>query len=261
QLWKEILKTHPHPEFSQKAVYNLWLKHQQSQWRRHENELESAKILLMEFSRDPKYQLEPISLPDDGGGCVAIAFALPSLIRKWAGTIREVALDSTFKTNKSGFECFALLGEFFGSGLPVGFLLIKTNNPDPNRKEQYIRSVIRHFVEDWNLRVLQSLTDKDITEINALLAELPEDVKYQVCFWHSIKIVKGRLRVLARRPAFYDVKEAFNEFDWIDRDFVPIAQLDPDLQTPVCFCVKSSCILLIMSSGPSQGRPKLNPND
>jgi hypothetical protein len=138
-----------------------------------------------------------------------------------------------FKTNKSGFKCFALLGEVFGSGVPVGFLLIKTNNPDPNRKEQYIHSVIRHFVEDWNLRVLQSLTDKDITEINALLAELPEDVKYQVCFWHSIKIVKGWLSVLARRLAFYDVKEAFNEFDWIDRDFVPIAQLDPDLQTPV----------------------------
>ncbi|KAJ7756443.1 hypothetical protein DFH07DRAFT_742593 [Mycena maculata] len=240
QLWKEILKTYPRPAFSQKAVYNLWSKHQQTQWRRHDNELESAKILLKEFSRDPRYEIEPISLPADGGGCTAIAFALPSLIREWAGTIREVALDSTFNTNKSGFECFALLGEVFGSGLPVGFLLIKTNNPDPNQKEQYIRSVIRHFVDNWNLRVRQCLTDKEITEINALLGELPEDVKYQVCFWHSIRIVKGRLCVLARRPAHYDVKEAFSEFDWIDRDFVPIAQLDPNLQTAVFFLVQNS---------------------
>ncbi|KAJ6602864.1 hypothetical protein DFH09DRAFT_810636, partial [Mycena vulgaris] len=223
-LWKEILKTHPHPAFSQKAVYNVWLKNQQTQWRRHDDELKSAKILLKEFTHDPIYQLEPISLPDDGGGCTAIAFALPSLLRKWAGTIREVGFDSTFNTTKSGFECFSLLGEVFGSGLPVGFLLIKTNNPDPNKKEEYIRSVVRHFVDSWNLRILQCLSDKDITEINALLAELPDDIKYQICFWHSIKIVKGRLSVLARRPAFYDVEEAFNEFNWIAQDFVPVAQ-------------------------------------
>ncbi|KAK6974367.1 SWIM-type domain-containing protein [Favolaschia claudopus] len=173
----------------------------------------------------------PINLPDDRGGCTAIAFALPSLIRKWAGTIREVALDSTFNTNKAGFECFSLLGEVFGSGLPVGFLLIKTSNPEPNLKEKYIRAYARHFVEDWNIRVKQCLTDKDITEINALLAELPDDVKYQICFWHSLRIIKGRLCVLARRPAPYDVQEAFSEFDWIALDFVPIAQLDPELRT------------------------------
>jgi hypothetical protein len=126
-----------------------------------------------------------------------------------------------------------LLGEVFGSGLPLGFLLIKCDNPDPNRKEQYIRSVIRHFVNEWNLCVHQCLSDKDITEINTLLGELPDDIKYQICFWHSIGIVKGRLSVLARRPAFYDVNEAFSEFDWIALDFVPVAQLDPDLQTAV----------------------------
>ncbi|KAJ6601866.1 hypothetical protein DFH09DRAFT_1270764 [Mycena vulgaris] len=231
QLWKEILKSHPRPAFSQKAVYNFWIKQEQTQWRRHENELDSAKILLTEFSRSPQYELKPIRLPDDGGGCTAIAFALPSLIRQWGGTIREVALDSTFNTTKSGFECFALLGEVFGSGLPLGFLLIKCNNPDPNQKEQYIRSVIRHFVDEWNIHVHQCLSDKDIIEINALLGELPDDIKYQICFWHSIRIVKGRLSVLARRPAFYDVNEAFSEFDWIALDFVPVAQLDPNLRT------------------------------
>ncbi|KAJ7718501.1 hypothetical protein B0H14DRAFT_3011233 [Mycena olivaceomarginata] len=234
QLWKEILKSHPRPAFSQKAVYNLWNKQQQTQWRRHDDELESAKLLLKEFSLDPKYELEPIDLPDDGGGYTAIAFALPSLI---------LALDSTFNTTKSGFECFSLLGEVFGSGLPLGFLLIKSDgDPEPNQKEQYIRSVIRHFVEAWNLRVRQCLSDKDITEINALLGELPDDVKYQICFWHSIRIVKGRMSVLARRPAPYDVEEAVSEFDWIDPDFVPIAQLKPELQTTDCLKVAQSTI-------------------
>ncbi|KAK6974646.1 hypothetical protein R3P38DRAFT_2583717 [Favolaschia claudopus] len=233
QLWKEILKKHPLPAFSQKAVYTLWSKQQQSQWRRSDNELDSAKILLAEFARNPTYQIESIPLPADGGGCIALAFSLPPLLRKWAGTIREAALDSTFNTTKAGYECFALLGEVFGSGLPVGFLFIKTSSPEPNQKEKYIRAFIRDLLDKWNLDVIQSLSDKDITEINALLAELPDDIKHQVCFWHSIRIVRGRLSVLARRPAFYDVNEAFREFDWIDREFLPLGQLDPELQTPV----------------------------
>ncbi|KAK6984659.1 SWIM-type domain-containing protein [Favolaschia claudopus] len=232
QLWKEILKTHPFPAFTQKAVYNLWSKQHQSQWRRNDDELESAKILLAEFSKDPRYQVESITLPPDSGGCIALAFALPLLIRKWAGTIREAALDSTFNTTKAGYECFALLGEVFGSGLPVGFLFIKTSNPDPNQKEVFIRAFIRRLLDEWNLQIIQSLSDKDITEINALLAELPDDIKHQICFWHSLRIVKGRLAVLARRPAPYNVEEAFAEFDWIDREFLPLAQLDPELQTP-----------------------------
>ncbi|KAK7034387.1 SWIM-type domain-containing protein [Favolaschia claudopus] len=155
-----------------------------------------------------------------------------------AGTIREAALDSTCKNYFFSFELsrltrpkpvmngFALLGEVFGSGLPVGFLFIKTSSPDPNQKEKYIRSFIRNLLDKWNLDVIQSLSDKDMTEINALLAELPDDIKHQVCFWHSIRIVRGRLSVLA----------PFREFDWIDRDFLPIGQLDPELQTPVCPC-------------------------
>ncbi|KAK6966913.1 SWIM-type domain-containing protein [Favolaschia claudopus] len=200
QLWKEILKKHPLPAFSQKAVYN-------PVWRRSDNELDSAKILLAEFAHNPTYQIESIPLPADGG----------------------------VNTTKAGYECFALLGEVFGSGLP-------TSSPDPNQKEKYIRSFIRNLLDKWNLDVIQSLSDKDMTEINALLAELPDDIKHQVCFWHSIRIVRGRLSVLARRPAFYDVNEAFREFDWIDRDFLPIGQLDPELQTPDRLQVAQSTI-------------------
>jgi hypothetical protein len=91
------LKIHPRPAFSQKAVYNLCMKKQQMLWRRHDNELESARMLLAEFTSNTKYELEPIQLPDDGDGYTAIAFALPSLIHTWVSTIREVALDSTCK--------------------------------------------------------------------------------------------------------------------------------------------------------------------
>ncbi|KAJ7683877.1 hypothetical protein B0H17DRAFT_837200, partial [Mycena rosella] len=48
QLWKEILKTHPCPNFMPKAVYNYWLKRNQESYKHCDNEFESAKALLQE---------------------------------------------------------------------------------------------------------------------------------------------------------------------------------------------------------------------
>jgi hypothetical protein len=132
----------------------------------------------------------------ESDGFRALGFVFPSVLRKWDGVIREVALDSTcksiylfivvciyffspVKTNKAGFECFALLGEVGGSGVPLGFILLKSNKPDLNEKEKYLRAAIRFITVVWRIRTKQVLSDKDIMEINALLAELPDDIKYQ----------------------------------------------------------------------------------
>ncbi|KAJ6589539.1 hypothetical protein B0H19DRAFT_922632 [Mycena capillaripes] len=232
QLWKEILKTHPRPRFSYKSVYNRWFKQQQASWQRNEDEFESAKILLKEFSTDPVHELVSIPMPESDG-FRALGFVFPSVIHKWNGVIREVALDSTFQTNQAGFECFALLGEVVGSGVPLGFILLKSNKPDANEKEKYLRAAICFVTVDWKIRIKQVLSDKDITEINALLAELPNDIKYQLCFWHCIRAVKTRLSVLGRHPAYYNAAEVFKEFDWIDRDFIPVNQMPMELRTEV----------------------------
>ncbi|KAJ7300763.1 hypothetical protein DFH08DRAFT_997751 [Mycena albidolilacea] len=96
QLWKDILKTHPRPRFSQKSVYNQWFKQQQTSWRRWNDEFESAKILLQEFASDTVHELVSIPMPESDGFC-AIGFVFPSVLRKWDGIIRDVALDSTYE--------------------------------------------------------------------------------------------------------------------------------------------------------------------
>ncbi|KAJ7300762.1 hypothetical protein DFH08DRAFT_979352 [Mycena albidolilacea] len=70
-----------------------------------------------------------------------------------------------------------------------------------------------------------------MTEINTLLGELPDDIKYQLCFWHCIRAVKTRLSVLGCHPAHYDAAEAFRQFDWIEQEFVLINQMPKELQT------------------------------
>lgn len=58
------------------------------------------------------------------------------------------------------------------------------------------------------------------------------DAKHQLCFWHCMRAVKTCLKILRRTPGYYDVAEARREFYWIDKDFVPIGQMD---EKTVCF--------------------------
>lgn len=127
----------------------------------------------------------------------------------------------------------------------MGYLLIQSNNGDAGEKEKYIRKLLEHFRVTWEVRLLETLSDKDITEINAFLAELP--VKHQLCFWHCLRAIKVRLAILARHPAFYDADEAFKEFDWIDKSFVPVNQIT-DIDVVRCCCMfgrlfKLTCML------------------
>ncbi|KAK6992361.1 hypothetical protein R3P38DRAFT_2802832 [Favolaschia claudopus] len=182
QLWKQILVKHPKPTFTRKSVYNIWAKAQQDRWKRHEDELKSARILLEEFSKSTRLSLSRFRM--------AARVPVSRLLR---------LLSQPFYANGRGK---------FG-------------------RLAWTRHIARHVVRTWGMEVMQCLSDKDISEINALLAELPDDVKYQLCFWHAIRAVKGRLAIVGRQPAYYNADEAFSEYDWIDRDFVPINQMTP----------------------------------
>ncbi|KAJ7845847.1 hypothetical protein B0H14DRAFT_3867965 [Mycena olivaceomarginata] len=128
QLWDEILEIHPRPSFTRKVIYAMWAENNASEWKRDPDELKSANILLYEFSRsepDPKtgkkplYSVEPIPLAGEPG-FIAIAFALPQILREVGGRVRELSLDSAWDTNGSRYEVYAFLGEFYGSGMPLG---------------------------------------------------------------------------------------------------------------------------------------------
>lgn len=122
------------------------------------------------------------------------------------------------------WELYVLLGEAYGSGLPLGYLLIQSNgNGAPGAKTKFVREFLAHMKKNWKLCPIITLSDKDWTEINALLEEFP-DAKHQLCFWHALRAIKTRLATLRRMPAPYDVDAAQAAYHWIDRNFVPVAQ-------------------------------------
>ena len=127
------------------------------------------------------------------------------------------------ETNGSRFELYALLGEAYGTGLPLGFLLLLSNGGASGGIQRYLTQFLSHIQEQWCINTIVGLSDKNISEINSCRATISTR-KHQLCFWHGVTAVKKRLSILRRMPAFYDVERAHAEFHWIDKDFIPIAQ-------------------------------------
>ncbi|KAF5372249.1 hypothetical protein D9758_004985 [Tetrapyrgos nigripes] len=227
KLWTEILKKHPHPLFKRRAIYRIAANAKCQQWFRDQDELKSAKILLDECQNSAnRYTIAEITLPNVDG-YNALAFSLPDVLAKFGGRVREILLDSAWNTNGSHYELYALLGEVYGSGCPLGYLLLQSpKSGEEGVKQKYIQAFLEHFKEKYELNPSFTLTDKDLSEINAFLQGFP-NAKHQLCFWHCFRAVKQRLSILRRQPKFYNVTEARNEFgDAIDKDFVPIGQVD-----------------------------------
>ncbi|KAG8900028.1 hypothetical protein FRB99_006294 [Tulasnella sp. 403] len=110
-------------------------------------------------------------------GMLVMAFAIPDMLMKWARN-----------TNQGGYEVFALLGEAYGSGLPLGYLFVKkTGDPAPNAKTNILEQFLRHFQDKWNLQLKFTLSNKDPSEISAFCTMWPK-AKHQLCFWHSAKV-------------------------------------------------------------------------
>lgn len=99
QLWTEILRTHPKPSFKRKSVYQRWAVMDRKQWKRDEDEIVSAKILISEASKGVKrgdgdtYTVQLLDSHNEPG-FTSISFALPDALRQWGGRIRELSMDS-----------------------------------------------------------------------------------------------------------------------------------------------------------------------
>jgi hypothetical protein len=257
------LKTHPTPNFTRKAIHNIWAQNDRKQWKRNADQLISAKILLEEARKpgrlcEGSYEIEPISIELEDG-FEALAWSLPEMIQRFGGRIREIQLDSACKcsfnlhgsshltftslvgeTNGSRFELYALLGEVYGSGLPLGFLLLQSQGGGAKGgTERVIRQFLRHFKTRWDLSVIRTHSDKNMSEINSLRGEFPSS-KHQLCFWHVLRAVKTRLQILRRTPAYYNVADAKDEFPWIDEGFVPLSQTSEDSQDEVSLIADSN---------------------
>ena len=103
----------------QSQIYYLWHKISMKHWQRHENQIESARLLLKENERD--YRTLELSVENFRG----LAFYINAPIIALAAKSKELAIDATYGTNSAGCELFAVLAELDGTGVPLAYLFIE----------------------------------------------------------------------------------------------------------------------------------------
>ena len=124
------------------------------------------------------------------------------------------------------WELFGLLGVACGVGILLGWCFIHSKGPKGSQdggKQKVLIDFLQHFCDEWGIRPLVTLSDKDFSEINVYSNVFPF-AKHQLCFWHCLRAVKKCLAVNGRQPGFYHVGQAWEEFPFIHEYFVPLAQ-------------------------------------
>ena len=63
-----------------------------------------------------------------------------------SSTLTDLMITSG-NTNGSNYKVYALLGEVYGSGCPLGYLLLHSSDGESGGKEQFIMELLSHFNE------------------------------------------------------------------------------------------------------------------
>jgi hypothetical protein len=173
-------------------MYYLWQQSNSSIWRRDQDPLVSAQILLSEHREytSPVYSV---------GNLRAIAFYVSDSISSLACCAKELSMDATFGTNNMVMDLFAVLAEVDGTGVLLAYCftqLFKDNDRGVRRTEPgALKAILEQF-----LRPLQASgfnptffgTDKDISEISAIRQIWP-GTTIQLCYWHARRAVRTKL--------------------------------------------------------------------
>lgn len=126
--------------------------------------------------------------------------------------------------NGSRFEVYALVAETYSSGAPIAYILIQSSaSAEPGAKLRLIQQFLVNIRDVQRISPHFTGSDKDRTEISAFRTVFPA-AKHQLCFWHCLRAVEKRLHILRHRPSHYNAALACAEFDFIDPNFLPVAQ-------------------------------------
>ena len=154
-------------------------------------------------------------------------------------------------------ELFAGLADMTGAGLPLSYLFYHHDGSAAPFAKQTTLKRWYQSLQSLSINPQFTLSDKDISERNALRAIWP-DAKHQYCLWHCLRALKRRLANSKDQPAHYNAahaRECFSSF--ISEDFVPSSQLN---SSRVCSdCPLPSQTLIVPHCSPNPHPHPMNP--
>ena len=186
---------------TQSQVYYRWQQGNASSWRRHNDQFQSAVMLLAE-SRAADHCDHAILTSGNMRGLALFAGACMSSLNNLE--VRELAMDATFMTNNAGMDLFAVLAEVDGTGVPLAYCFVEVIPSNDGTKQAADAGALTHILQQLLQRIRLAGfdpaffgTDKDASEINAVKLTFPETT-IQLCYWHAKLAIQAKLKDSAR---------------------------------------------------------------
>ncbi|PKY57507.1 hypothetical protein RhiirA4_510082 [Rhizophagus irregularis] len=163
----------------------------------------------------------------------ALGFTTPLLNNIGITNLKEIVVDSTFKTNQERFELFAVNANCGGYGMPVAYLYLLTcdgeaeaYNDPKNQINTRVQVLCKFFTNLRNEGLLPAfvLLDKDAGEISAIEEAWSWTTNLQLCYWHLEHAISRRLKDKKSKSSGYSknkAMEAYQQFDFINSSWIP----------------------------------------
>ena len=220
-----------YPNLTVAQIYNAWRALSQTFWRRAENQLESAKLLLTEYGNE--VDIFELSVPD---GVEILAWGMKKIAEPLRGKVVEVGMDATCKplsllwiksdgdadnTNAKHLELYSIMGEHDNAGFPFSYCLLSTATAiDQGKRTKSLSAWASRVRDQYGVDAEFTHVDKDMAEIGTL-KDVWKKAKISLCWWHLRRAVRTRLAKTKLSTTPYNVKRACAEFNFIDAEFVP----------------------------------------
>ena len=126
------------------------------------------------------------------------------ILNEWR--VKEILIDSTYKTNKQKSELFTVIASCMGAGFPLCYFLLDAGTEGLLKtREESLTFFLKSIKEKFpNLRPSFVFTDKDTSQIKAIRNVFGVDAS--LCFWHMKRAIKTKLKELRK-----DRKSSFKE--------------------------------------------------
>ncbi|SAM02978.1 hypothetical protein [Absidia glauca] len=204
-------------------VSNAWRNAFVDSYKKHEDQLLSSQLLVRSLFQD--------------SDCEELMFRSTADVKYFgfktgffniltrSNQVTEYHVDSTYKTNRAGFELFGVVANVYGSGYPIAYLIVKVDtsatpsrlNNDVVQDTPRVAALKTFFqvMKDQGFNPTFMFTDKDQAEINAIEAIWPLEASsiIRLCLWHLKRAVKLKLsKAKTAILPIYDPNHAHDEY-------------------------------------------------
>ncbi|KAK9343550.1 hypothetical protein V1522DRAFT_230907 [Lipomyces starkeyi] len=195
---------------TRQQVYNVWFSITKKDWERDPtNDFLSAQLLIGE--QDGYQLVEELREPG-----VSLAFVTPCFsdtVNYDRAKMSEIFVDSTFNTNRHGYELYCVLTEYNLVSLPLSYLLLDTRGIREEGKRGSRLTAWFAALRDAGLNPKVVHTDKDFAEVTAASLAFKRNnpaYKHHLCLWHSLRAIDQHITGKTKSNGAHSVENARN---------------------------------------------------